>query len=52
MIGRGSFGEVYLVEKLDTNQLLAMKILHKSKIQSKFILIIKKRIKFNQICLN
>ncbi|KAM3140367.1 hypothetical protein pb186bvf_007527 [Paramecium bursaria] len=33
MIGRGSFGEVYLVEKLDTNQLLAMKILHKSKIQ-------------------
>ncbi|CAD8065274.1 unnamed protein product [Paramecium sonneborni] len=33
LIGRGSFGEVYLVEKLDTNQLLAMKVLHKSKIQ-------------------
>ncbi|CAK91505.1 unnamed protein product (macronuclear) [Paramecium tetraurelia] len=33
LIGKGSFGEVYLVEKLDTNQLLAMKVLHKSKIQ-------------------
>lgn len=32
LIGRGSFGEVYLVEKLDNNNLLAMKILHKSKI--------------------
>lgn len=32
LIGRGSFGEVYLVEQLNTNQLLAMKVLQKSKI--------------------
>lgn len=31
-IGRGSFGEVYLVEKKGTNSLYAMKMLHKSKV--------------------
>ncbi|KAL4429689.1 hypothetical protein ABPG74_017098 [Tetrahymena malaccensis] len=32
LIGKGSFGEVYLVEKKDSQQLYAMKVLHKSKI--------------------
>lgn len=31
-IGQGSFGEVYLVEKRDTNMFLAMKVLSKEKI--------------------
>lgn len=31
-IGQGSFGEVYLVEKRDTNMFLAMKVLSKQKI--------------------
>jgi protein-serine/threonine kinase len=35
MIGKGSFGEVYLVEKRHSSQLLAMKVLHKSKIMCK-----------------
>ena len=33
MIGKGSFGEVYLVEKKGTNSVFAMKVLHKSQIQ-------------------
>ena len=42
MIGKGSFGEVYLVEKKNPDQtnapeLYAMKVLHKSKIMSKII---------------
>lgn len=40
LIGKGSFGEVYLVEKLDSSTLLAMKVLHKSKIMSKKTLVI------------
>jgi serine/threonine protein kinase len=36
LLGKGSFGEVYLVEKKDTKQLFAMKVLHKSKIASNF----------------
>ena len=34
LLGRGSFGEVYLVKKIDTNMLYAMKILSKSRIKS------------------
>lgn len=32
LIGKGSFGEVYLVEKKSNNMLYAMKVLHKSKV--------------------
>jgi serine/threonine protein kinase len=35
LIGKGSFGEVYLVEKKSNKMLYAMKVLHKSKILSK-----------------
>jgi len=35
LLGKGSFGEVYLVEKKDTNVFYAMKVLDKSKVQSK-----------------
>jgi len=35
LIGKGGFGEVYLVEKKDTQLLYAMKVLDKSKIISK-----------------
>ena len=35
LIGKGSVGEVYLVEKKNTKTLNAMKVLHKSKIMSK-----------------
>lgn len=38
MIGRGSFGEVYLAEKKDTAKYYAMKVLHKSKMESKLLL--------------
>ncbi len=34
MLGKGSFGEVYLVEKRDTGVFYAMKVLDKSKVQS------------------
>ena len=34
MIGKGSFGEVYLVQKKGTEIQYAMKVLHKSKITS------------------
>ena len=37
LIGKGSFGEVYLVEKKNTKQLFAMKVLEKSKIISNFL---------------
>jgi serine/threonine protein kinase len=30
LIGKGSFGEVYLVEKRGTGNIFAMKVLHKS----------------------
>jgi len=33
LLGKGSFGEVYLVEKRDTNVFYAMKVLDKSKVQ-------------------
>lgn len=32
LIGKGSFGEVYLVEKIDTNERFALKVLKKEKI--------------------
>lgn len=34
LIGRGSFGEVYLVEKISNKSQYAMKVLHKEKILS------------------
>ena len=34
LIGKGSFGEVYLVEKKDSRKYYAMKVLHKTKITS------------------
>lgn len=40
LLGKGSFGEVYLVEKKegkDAKALYAMKVLHKSKLQSRII---------------
>jgi protein-serine/threonine kinase len=35
MIGKGSFGEVFFVQRKDTEEVFAMKVLHKSKIVSK-----------------
>jgi len=35
LLGKGSFGEVYLVEKKGTGMYYAMKVLDKSKVQSK-----------------
>lgn len=37
LIGKGSFGEVYLVEKTQTKMNYAMKVLHKQKIISNFL---------------
>ena len=36
LLGKGSFGEVYLVEKKNTKAFYAMKILSKDKIMGKF----------------
>ena len=38
LLGKGSFGEVYLVEKIDTNEKFALKVLKKEKIFSNHIL--------------
>ena len=38
LIGKGSFGEVYLVEKVQSRLTFAMKVLHKQKIISKIFL--------------
>jgi protein-serine/threonine kinase len=35
LLGKGSFGEVFLVAKIDTNQLFAMKVLAKDKLMSR-----------------
>lgn len=32
LIGRGSFGEVYLVQEKETQKYYAMKVLHKNKV--------------------
>ena len=39
MIGKGSFGEVYLVEKKTTGEKYAMKVLHKRALFRKLIFI-------------
>ena len=38
LIGKGSFGEVYLVEKKNTKTCYDMKVLHKTKIMSKILI--------------
>ena len=40
LIGKGSFGEVYLVEKKNSVTYYAMKVLHKSKINSKWPMVL------------
>ena len=37
LIGKGSFGEVYLVEKKDTGKIYAMKVLDKKVIMCKLL---------------
>jgi serine/threonine protein kinase len=36
LLGKGSFGEVYLVEKINSKVLYAMKVLQKATLKSKF----------------
>jgi serine/threonine protein kinase len=37
LIGKGSFGEVYLVERKNSSMIYAMKVLYKNKIMSIFL---------------
>ena len=39
LLGKGSFAEVYLVEKKNDKKLFAMKVLHKNKIRSFFLIV-------------
>lgn len=50
LIGKGSFGEVYLVEKLNSGMLYAMKVLSKDKIMGNPIYLFYERSKFGEIC--
>ena len=51
LIGKGSFGEVYLVEKINSKTLYAMKVLSKDRIMGKLLLISNtNRLKSGKIC--
>jgi len=50
LLGKGSFGEVYLVEKINTKTLYAMKVLSKDRIMGKKLLILIFRSKSGKIC--
>lgn len=41
LLGKGSFGEVYLVEKISNKSQFAMKVLHKEKILSNYLFFFK-----------